>query len=116
MAIDKIGRFTILDTLGSGAHSSILHIRREEDSREYALKLVAIENKEDMKFLEQANARVREHAAKLFQYDPAQKFTCYDRPLGQLANKPGLGNPLPLMKEIYEQSKAFVEQQAGPGR
>ncbi len=59
MAIDKIGRFTILDTLGSGAHSSILHIRREEDSREYALKLVAIENKEDMKFLEQAKHEFR---------------------------------------------------------
>ncbi|HKE28315.1 MAG TPA: hypothetical protein VKB88_38460 [Bryobacteraceae bacterium] len=69
---------------------------------------------EQMKFLEQAYARVREHAPTLFQYDPRQKFTCYDRPLGQLGTKPGLGNPLPLMKEIYEQSKAFVEQQAGP--
>jgi len=66
-----------------------------------------------MKPLEQAYSRVREHQPKLFQYDPAQKFTCYDRPLGQLSTKPGLGNPLPLMKEIYEQSKALVAQQAG---
>jgi hypothetical protein len=66
--------------------------------------------------LEQAYARVREHQLRLFQYDPTQKFTCYDRPLGQLATKPGLGNPLPLMKEIYDQSKALIEQQSGLGR
>ena len=54
MAIDKIGKFKILDTLGAGAHSSILRIRREADGREYALKLVPIEDEEDKKFLEQA--------------------------------------------------------------
>ena len=69
---------------------------------------------EQMKPLEEAYARVREHAPLLFKYDPAQKFSCYDRPLGQLQTRPALGNPLPLMKEIYEQSKAFVELQAGP--
>ena len=64
--------------------------------------------------LDEAYARVREHAPLLFRYDPNQKFSCYDRPLGQLRTRPGLGNPLPLMKEIYEASKDFVEQQAGP--
>jgi len=59
MAIDSIGKFTVLDTLGSGAHSSILHVRREADSREYALKLIALESKEDMKFLEQAKHEFR---------------------------------------------------------
>jgi serine/threonine protein kinase len=59
MAIDKIGKFTILDTLGSGAHSSILHVRREADSREYALKLILVEGKEDLKFLEQAKHEFR---------------------------------------------------------
>jgi eukaryotic-like serine/threonine-protein kinase len=59
MAIDKIGKFTILDTLGSGAHSSILHIRRAEDEREYALKLVNIEDKDDLKYLEQAKHEFR---------------------------------------------------------
>ena len=52
MTIEKIGKFTILNTLGSGAHSSILHIRRTEDEREYALKLVTIEDKDDLKYLE----------------------------------------------------------------
>jgi serine/threonine protein kinase len=59
MAIDKIGKFTILDTLGTGAHSSILHIRRAEDEREYALKLVNIEDKDELKYLEQAKHEFR---------------------------------------------------------
>jgi hypothetical protein len=71
---------------------------------------------EQLKALEQAYARVKEHEPRLFQFDPAQKFSAYDRPLGQLATRPGLGSPLPLMKEIYDQSKALVEQQMGPTR
>src|SRR5688500_3229549 len=59
MSIDKIGKFTILDTLGSGAHSSILHVRRAEDEREYALKLVNIDDKDDLKYLEQAKHEYR---------------------------------------------------------
>jgi hypothetical protein len=69
---------------------------------------------DEMKFLDEASARVREHQPKLFQYDPEQKFSCYGRPLGQLATKPGLGNPLPLMKELHDQSRVLIEQQAGP--
>lgn len=56
---DKIGKFTVLDTLGSGAHSSILHIRRAADDREYALKLIPIEDDEDLKYLEQARHEYR---------------------------------------------------------
>ncbi len=59
MAIDKIGKFTVLGTLGSGAHSNILHVRRAEDQKEYALKLVPIEDKEDLKYLEQAKHEFR---------------------------------------------------------
>ena len=59
MVIDKIGRFTILGTLGSGAHSSILHVRRADDDREYALKMVAIDSKDDLKYLEQAKHEFR---------------------------------------------------------
>jgi serine/threonine protein kinase len=59
MVIDKIGRFTVLGTLGSGAHSSILHVRRADDDREYALKLVAIDSKDDLKYLEQAKYEFR---------------------------------------------------------
>ena len=54
---------------------------------------------DQMRFLDEASARVREHQPKLFQYDPQQQFSCYDRPLGQLATKPGLGSP--LMKELH---------------
>jgi serine/threonine protein kinase len=59
MAFDKIGRFTVLGPLGSGAHSSILHVRRHEDEREYALKLVNIDTKDDLKYLEQAKHEFR---------------------------------------------------------
>ncbi|MBY0460814.1 MAG: serine/threonine protein kinase, partial [Gemmataceae bacterium] len=59
MAIDKIGKFTVLGTLGSGAHSSILHVRRAEDEQEYALKLISIEEKDHLKYLEQAKHEFR---------------------------------------------------------
>jgi eukaryotic-like serine/threonine-protein kinase len=59
MAIDRIGKFTVLGTLGSGAHSSILHIRRADDDIEYALKLVPIDEKDDLKYLEQAKHEFR---------------------------------------------------------
>jgi serine/threonine protein kinase len=57
--VDKIGTFHVLHTLGSGAHSSILHVRRDADAREYALKVVPIEGKDDLKYLEQAKHEFR---------------------------------------------------------
>lgn len=57
--MDKIGKFQVLNTLGSGAHSSILHILREEDGRDYALKVVPIDGKDDLKYLEQAKHEFR---------------------------------------------------------
>jgi serine/threonine protein kinase len=54
MAGCAIGKFTVLGTLGKGAHSSILHIRCSRDGKQYALKVVPINSKEDLKFLEQA--------------------------------------------------------------
>lgn len=57
--IGPIGKFQVVGTLGSGAHSSILHIRRSRDSKHYALKVVPIEGKEDLKFLEQAQHEFR---------------------------------------------------------
>ncbi len=59
MDIGSIGKFQVLGTLGSGAHSSILHIRRSADSKHYALKVVPIGSKEDHKFLEQAQHEYR---------------------------------------------------------
>ncbi len=55
----RIGRFQILGTLGSGAHSTILHVHRSADGRNYALKVVPIRSKEDHKFLEQAQHEFR---------------------------------------------------------
>lgn len=54
MATFTIGKYTVLGTLGSGAHSTILHIRRAADAKQYALKVVTIEKKEEQKFLDQA--------------------------------------------------------------
>jgi serine/threonine protein kinase len=59
MDIGRIGSFQILGTLGSGAHSTILHVRRSQDSKQYALKVVPLESKEDQKFLEQARHEFR---------------------------------------------------------
>jgi serine/threonine protein kinase len=50
----KIGSFQVLGTLGKGAHSTILHIRRSADSTHYALKVVPIGGADDQKFLDQA--------------------------------------------------------------
>ncbi len=50
----KIGAFEVLGQLGTGAHSSILHIRRAEDGKAYALKVVPVAGADDQKFVEQA--------------------------------------------------------------
>jgi len=55
----RIGSFQVLGTLGSGAHSTILHVHRSADGRNYALKVVPIKGKEDQKFLEQAQHEFR---------------------------------------------------------
>jgi len=67
-----------------------------------------------LKPLAEAWDTVAKHAPKLFRFDPAQKFACYDVPLGQLRRKPDLGSPLPMMQEIYTQSLRFMEESVGP--
>ena len=59
MKFDRIGKFKVLATLGAGAHSSILRIRRDEDGREYALKVVSVDGDEEKKFLDQAKHEFR---------------------------------------------------------
>src|SRR5262245_16563615 len=54
-----IGKFTVLGTLGEGAHSSILHVRCADDGKQYALKVVPIESREESKFLDQARHEFR---------------------------------------------------------
>jgi serine/threonine protein kinase len=55
----RIGKFQVVGPLGTGAHSTILHVRRSADSRNYALKVVPIHGTEDHKFLEQAQHEFR---------------------------------------------------------
>jgi serine/threonine protein kinase len=55
----SIGRFQVVGTLGTGAQSTILHIRRSADARHYALKVVPIGRPEDAKFQEQAQHEFR---------------------------------------------------------
>jgi serine/threonine protein kinase len=59
MGFGRIGTFQILGTLGTGAHSTILHVRRAYDSKVYALKVVPIEGRDDHKYLEQARHEFR---------------------------------------------------------
>lgn len=56
---ESIGTFKIIGELGKGAHSTIYHIRRESDQRQFALKVVPIDDKEDMKFYDQAAHELR---------------------------------------------------------
>jgi serine/threonine protein kinase len=78
---EKIGPFQVIANLGEGAHSSILHIRRNSDGRQYALKIVKIEDDEDIKYLDQA-----EH-----EYEIAQK----------------LDHPNLIKIHVLEKAKAF---------
>jgi serine/threonine protein kinase len=55
----RIGTFQVVGNLGKGAHSSILHVRRKADGRNYALKIVPINGTDDQKFLEQAQHEFR---------------------------------------------------------
>jgi serine/threonine protein kinase len=55
----RIGKFQVLGPLGTGAHSTILHVRRSADSKHYALKVVPIGCKDDLKYLEQAQHEFR---------------------------------------------------------
>ncbi len=74
--IESIGKYQVLGTLGAGAHSSILHVRRAADSREYALKVVSIDDKEDMKFLEQARHEFR--VAQMLNHPNLIKVHCLE--------------------------------------
>jgi hypothetical protein len=67
-----------------------------------------------MKYLAAALDTVTEHQKRLFQFDANQRFSCYSVPLGRLQRRPSLGNPLPLMRELYDRSKALVEESVGP--
>jgi serine/threonine protein kinase len=75
--IDRIGSYKVLATLGGGAHSSILHVRRAADSREYALKVVSIGGASENKFLEQARHEFR--VAQLLSHPNLIKVYCLEQ-------------------------------------
>ncbi len=54
MSAFTIGKFQVVGPLGTGAHSTIMQVRRAADSKHYALKVVPIDGPEDQKFLDQA--------------------------------------------------------------
>src|SRR5947207_2325820 len=62
----RIGKFQVIEPLGEGAHSAILHVRRKADSRDYALKVVPIGGPEERKFLDQAEHEY--HIAQMFNH------------------------------------------------
>ena len=49
----KIGNVTILEELGSGAGSRVFRVRREEDSCEYAMKVVQCGDQRSRRYLDQ---------------------------------------------------------------
>lgn len=69
---------------------------------------------DQLKPLAEAWDKVTQTSPLLFRYKPSQKFACYDVPLGQLRRPPALGNPLPLMHELYKQSLKYMQQSVGP--
>jgi len=59
MSAFRIGKFQVVAKLGTGAHSTILQVRRNADGKSYALKVVPVEGREDQKFLDQAKHEFR---------------------------------------------------------
>lgn len=57
--IGSIGKFHVVSTLGTGAQSVILQIRRKADGKHYALKVVPLKDAQDRKFQEQAQHELR---------------------------------------------------------
>jgi eukaryotic-like serine/threonine-protein kinase len=76
-AISSIGKFQVVGTLGTGAHSSILQVRRSADAKTYALKVVPITGPEDQKFLEQAQHELR--VAQMLDHPNLIKVYCLEQ-------------------------------------
>jgi serine/threonine protein kinase len=74
----QIGRFQVVGTLGTGAHSTILHVRRSADGKNYALKVVPLEDPEDEKYLVQARHEFR--VARTFDHPHLIKVYALETP------------------------------------
>jgi serine/threonine protein kinase len=114
--ITSIGKFQVLGTLGTGANSTILHVRRSADSKQYALKVVPLTGKEDQKFLEQAQHEFQ--VAQLLDHPNLVKIYALETPrdwlfrvrkvhlLIEYVNGKTLDTlariPLPMLVQIFE--------------
>lgn len=59
MTVSRIGPVEVLATLGQGAKSTVVHVRRAADRKEYALKLVPVGRPAERKYLAQARQEFR---------------------------------------------------------
>jgi serine/threonine protein kinase len=73
----RIGKFQVIGNLGTGAHSTILQVRRAEDGKNYALKVVPIDSPEEKKFLDQAEHEFR--VAKMLQHKNLLEFYALEK-------------------------------------
>ena len=73
----SIGKFDVLGTLGTGAHSTILQVRRAEDGKTYALKVVPIDGPDDKKFMDQAEHELA--VAARFDHPALIKVHCLEK-------------------------------------
>jgi len=114
---ESIGAFTVLGTLGSGARSTILHIRRNADSKQYALKIVPIEDAEDLKYLEQAEHEFavaqklhHDNLIKIYAIEKKKKFLFFGVRQVELLIEYVPGKtldkfkvlPIPILVQIFE--------------
>jgi serine/threonine protein kinase len=76
MVISRIGKYSVVSQLGAGAHSTILHISRQEDGRHYALKIVPVGSPEEKKFLEQAQHEFR--VSQMLDHPNLIKIYCFE--------------------------------------
>lgn len=60
----KIGKFDVLEQLGKGAGSTVFKVRRHEDGKTYALKVVKVQEADDKRYIEQLQ----------HEFDVAQSF------------------------------------------
>jgi serine/threonine protein kinase len=95
MVITAIGKFNVLGPLGSGANSTILHIRRVEDGRDYALKVVTLDGEDDQKYLDQINHEL--HVGQMLNHPSLVKIHALELEKGFL----GLG-PVKKAKLLVE--------------
>lgn len=122
MSAFTIGKFQVLGTLGSGANSTILHVRRAADSKHYALKVVPVNGPEDQKFVEQAEhefkvAQMFDHPclAKVYALEPQKDWLFRVKKIHLLieyVNGKTLDTmpriPLPRLVQVFERVAAAL--------